>query len=522
MSSKLAECNRVFMTVIIGVLILNTNSVLANNRCVQIDRVLVQGVSKRLAKPVLKITDKFKERCLNGSDIQDLVRELTNYYVSYGYITSRVTLPEQDLMNKELIIDVKEGYIESIDVKSYKKPSPFLAIKKGQILSLRDMEQTVDQYNRGHAKDIKISLKPGTEPGATRVVIEDEPDKKWHLTSGIDNSGTKNKDNFQTFNNLTFGNVFGLNEFFGLNWRSSLADPADTYSNSKGIRVSLPVGYNDISYSYNLARDRNPIRSRGNLYINRGGSKSYKADISRLIHRNGASKTSVSIGLGNDIYDHYLDENKIQISSYKITKSDFGINHERKLSASIFSLGVDVTTGINKGYYATFGRLGVPEEYFTKINFNTSWLKPTPVVIANRNVQYRMQFSGQYSAQRLVTSEKFSLGGLGSIRGFKEYRENADNALLVRNELIGFLPSIKTAKLKQFVGDVSVFTAFDIGYFCNYEEVGEKRGTMAGIATGIRNSGSVINFSITLARPFQAPLYFKHRNIVYMSLAVNI
>lgn len=521
MPNRLSKCNRIFMLLIIGALI--SNNVFANGRCVQVDRVIVQGVSKRLIKPVLKITDKFKEHCLSGQDIQDLMRQLTNYYVSYGYITSRVMLPEQDLTHGELTIDVKEGYIEGIDIKSeYKKPSPFLAVKKGQILSLRDIEQTYDQYNNGHSKDVKISLKPGIKSGATRVVIDKEPGKKWHLVSGIDNSGTKHTDNLQTFSNLTFGNVFGLNESFALNWRSSLADPVDTYSNSKGVRVSVPVGYNDISYSYNLSKDRNPIRSRGNLYINRGGSKSHKADISRLIHRNGTSKTSVSIGLGNDIYNSYLGAHKLDISSYKIAKADFGMNHERKLSGSIFSLGLNVTTGINNGYYTPFGDLGVPEEHFTKINFNSSWLKPVPVVIADRNVQYRMQFSGQYSAQRLVTSEKFSLGGLGSIRGFKEYRENADNALLVRNELIGFLPSIKTAKLKKFIGDVSVFTAFDIGYFCNYEEVGEKRGTMAGIATGIRNSGSIINFSITLARPFQAPLYHRHKNIIYINFAVNI
>ena len=79
MPNRLSKCNRIFMLLIIGALI--SNNVFANGRCVQVDRVIVQGVSKRLIKPVLKITDKFKEHCLSGQDIQDLMRQLTNYYV---------------------------------------------------------------------------------------------------------------------------------------------------------------------------------------------------------------------------------------------------------------------------------------------------------------------------------------------------------------------------------------------------------------------------------------------------------
>ena len=82
------------------------------------------------------------------------------------------------------------------------------------------------------------------------------------------------------------------------------------------------------------------------------------------------------------VNSNYLDDSKIQISSYKIHKIDFGFSYQGRLSASVFSLGFNVTSGINKGFYSTFGDADVPKEKFNKINLNASWFKPTSIIIA--------------------------------------------------------------------------------------------------------------------------------------------
>lgn len=87
------------------------------------------------------------------------------------------------------------------------------------------------------------------------------------------------------------------------------------------------------------------------------------------------------------------------------------------------------------------------------------------------------------------------------MRGFKEFRENSDNALQLRNELVAFLPQKASKLYQKFFGDFSTFIAFDIGYFSNYEEKTERRGTLSGVATGIRNSDGIFDIDIVLARP---------------------
>jgi hemolysin activation/secretion protein len=59
--------------------ILAPNIALTTGQCIEVNRVVVQGVSKKLQRPVGKIANKFKERCLSSKDIQDLMRQITNF-----------------------------------------------------------------------------------------------------------------------------------------------------------------------------------------------------------------------------------------------------------------------------------------------------------------------------------------------------------------------------------------------------------------------------------------------------------
>lgn len=92
----------------------------------------------------------------------------------------------------------------------------------------------------------------------------------------------------------------------------------------------------------------------------------------------------------------------------------------------------------------------------------------------------------------------------------------------LRNEIIVFLPQIESNLYQKFFGDISTFIAFDIGYFSNYEEQAERRGTLSGVATGIRNSNGFFDFDIILSRPVQTTHNFKHKNIVYFSVGINV
>ena len=487
----------------------------AVNNCILITSITIDSTNKYIDKKVKNITNKSLGQCVNITDIKNILREITNLYVDMGHITTRVYLPEQDLSSGDLQIKVVEGYIESIDVEDGHRLIPaFIPLKANKLLSLRDIEQTYDHYSKSSSNDVNIVIKPGEKQGASKILIVNKPKRKWKLKTGIDNSGSKQQGEILSYTNLSVDNFLGHNETYLFNVKSSVDEPDKKYTRSKSFYFSMPFEYCDLSYQYNLSNNKK--------YKNSGNNTIYKVDLSRVLHRDGKSKTHISAGYGHDIYSSYLDASKIQISSYKIHKADFGLSYQTRLSASVFTTGFNVTSGINKGFFSKFGEASIPSEKFSKININASWFKPTPVVIANRNIQFRSSFSAQYSPDMLASSEKFSLGGANSVRGFKEFRENSDNALQLRNELVAFLPQQDSKLYQKFFGDFSTFIAFDIGYFSNYEEKTERIGALSGVATGIRNSDGIFDIDIVLARPIQTTYNYKHKNILHFSFGVNI
>jgi len=492
-------------------------------KCFIIENLEIRGAYQLSNMQINKFKKQYKNKCLTVNDIKTLTRVITNLYIDEGYITSRVYIPEQNLTEKKLIIQVQEGTIEDIeytDGTSLKRSG--LPIKKNQILNLRDIEQGIDHFNMLKSNNANIYLKPGDKPGSSIVVIDNKPSKKWHLSTGIDNNGTKTKGTNQSFTNFSFENLFGLNEYYGLGYRTGLADHNKSFMNSYSANVLIPYGYNNFTLQYNKAFYRNFIKTPRNNYSNKGGSEVTKLNIDRLIHRDGSSKTNLIAGVGHDDYSNYIANNKIEMSTYRIHKFDVGLRHARLLQASSISFSLQYTGGENQNYVTNFAKIKTPAKRFHKLNYGVSWHKPLAVKIWDKNLRYHLQVLGQYSPEMLVATEKDTVGGLQSVRGFKDYIENADTTIVARSELSAHLPAFKSARTQSLFGDISIFTAFDLGRFSNYEEGRRRVGIMSGVAAGVKNTSGYINLSCTIAKPLETPAKGKNSSVVYFSLSIDV
>lgn len=119
------------------------------------------------------LTTPWINRCLSLADINALVRNITQDYLSQGYITSRVWLPEQDISHGQLYIAITEGRIESITRNGKSSLAITMAFpnRVGQVLNLRDLEQGLEQLNRLPSQPLTIDIQPGTKPGFSRIEL---------------------------------------------------------------------------------------------------------------------------------------------------------------------------------------------------------------------------------------------------------------------------------------------------------------------------------------------------------------
>ncbi|CNH85822.1 hemolysin activator protein [Yersinia frederiksenii] len=143
---------------------------------------------------------------------QLLARELTQIYLSKGYITARIQFipPKTD---DELGLDVTEGFIEKIE-----SDDPQLAVESifpnmtGKPLNITQLDQGLDQANRLPSNKITIDILPGPQPGGSILKLSNIRSKPWHLTTSLDNYGNKSTESWLSRNSFSFDNPLGLSD----------------------------------------------------------------------------------------------------------------------------------------------------------------------------------------------------------------------------------------------------------------------------------------------------------------------
>ena len=147
-----------------------------SKQCFPIRVIRLKGDPSLSARARRNLVADLSGKCLGLKEIDYLVRSTTNYYIEQGYITTRAYIPQQDLRDGSLDIQIVPGYIEAIEFvndNGYKSEiiTAFPGLI-GQRLNLRQIEQGLEQINRLQSNEARMSLLPGKKVGQSRIMIE--------------------------------------------------------------------------------------------------------------------------------------------------------------------------------------------------------------------------------------------------------------------------------------------------------------------------------------------------------------
>ena len=141
------------------------------------------------------ILGKYIDKDLGSTDITNLVTDLTNRLIAKGYITSVVTISENnDLSTKTLNLKVVPGRIEKITVNEDKgfdnlKKSFLVSTKKGKVLNIRDLDTTTENFNYLESNNMTMEIVPSEIPNYSIVKIKNEMKNKFTVSALTNNYG---------------------------------------------------------------------------------------------------------------------------------------------------------------------------------------------------------------------------------------------------------------------------------------------------------------------------------------------
>lgn len=482
--------------------------------CFTINRIVLDGATLMNARQQQKLLNHWQGQCLDMARINQLTNRVSDWYISRGYITSRAFLTEQDLRSGALHLAVLEGRLEKIRMEN--APPRELAMvfpgREGKILNLRDIEQGMEQINRTRSIPVHIEILPGSQQGWSVVQLTASPELPVHGAVSVDNSGQKSTGVGQLSGSLTVNNPLGLaDSWFVSGGRSS------TFSNSKDAQnvaagVSIPYGYSLLDYSYSWNNYLSTIDNNGYFWRSSGDTETHRVNLSHVLFRNGDIKTGVSVGLSHRINRNYLDDVLLQSSSRKLTSLLFGLNHTQKMFGGVATFNPTFSRGMPwLGAESDGNKNGdLPKAAFRKWSLNASFQRPVA-----ENLWWLASVYGQWTPDRLYGSERMTIGGESSVRGFKEQSISGDNGAYWRNELNYTLFTLPV------VGQVSALAALDGGWLHSDRLDPYAGGTLWGSAAGLSTANRWVSTSFTVGLPLAYPDWLGPDHVsVYYRVAV--
>ncbi|AYA09066.1 ShlB/FhaC/HecB family hemolysin secretion/activation protein [Rahnella aquatilis] len=481
-----------------------------NGPCFYIHKIYINNATLLSDKKQREINKPHLNQCIGMNGIAEITRQISDWYIHQGYITSRAFITEQDLSQGELHISVLEGRLEKITLEGMSAPQLRMAFPglKGGILNLRDIEQGMEQINRLRNDPVQIEILPGKKSGYSIVNLTASPEFPLSFSLNFDNSGQKSTGTGQSGGSLTANNVLGIaDKWFVSGGRSSdFSSTHDAQNVQAGL--SIPYGYNLFDYSYSWSNYLSTIDNNGFGWASTGDSISHRFTTSRVLFRDGDIKTGASIGLTHQISNNYLNDVLLDSSSRKLTSLLFGLNHTQKIFGGVATFNPTFSHGVSwLGAEDDNGKNDdLPKAGFKKWSLNGSFQLPVA-----EDLWWLTSVYGQWSPDRLYGSERLTIGGESSVRGFKEQYLSGDNGGYWRNELNYRLFTL------PLIGQVSSVVALDGGWLQKDNKDPWASGTLWGAAVGLSTTNRHYSSQFTVGTPLQYPDWLApdHLSIYY-------
>ncbi|WP_153387631.1 ShlB/FhaC/HecB family hemolysin secretion/activation protein [Pseudomonas brassicacearum] len=494
----------------------------ADTRCFPIKTIELKGADALSEAERERLLKPYIGQCLGVPQLNELLKVITDHYLDKGLVTSRAYLPQQDLSSGHLQVLVVEGRLEGLKgAENSKLSDRELAMafpgKTGELLNLREMEQMVDQLNRLPSNRAQMELTPGQNIGGSQVLVNNTAQKPWRAGLSRHNDGQKSTGEQQWGASLDWDSPLGLADQLALRGGHDAVSDHQKTSRNAMFYYNLPFGWWNLSYTYSQSEYRAVAQANGFNFKQSGDSQNHQVRLERVIHRDAVSKTSLNTGLSYLRTNNFVADSKIAGSSNRISEAQFGINHGRRVGNAFVNLDLGLQQGV--GALDAQGDddpgPGLPDARYRKYTATLSYLQP--FVLGGESFSFSSLMTGQRSEDALFAPQRMSLGGLSSIRGYKDQTLSGDSGGYWRNDLRWSRP-VTLQWLRPVFAEYGTSLGYDQGVIRGNRYNGSEHGRMSSNSLELFARGEHLSASVTFAHSLErpdvltareAPIYFR-------------
>jgi hemolysin activation/secretion protein len=460
----------------------------------------------------------FLHQCAGVAGLRQIAAALDAKLISLGYITSRVSLPQQNLADGLLTIRLHVGRVAEVAMfnadgdqspdRNWGTWRNAFPVSAGNVLDASDIEQGVEQMKRLPSQAVTTELAPGTQPDTSDIRILRQPAGLAQRLRGglsIDNSGSRSLGALQASGHAVLDNPLGLNDIVSLSASSNAQHPAaDHRSQSLSLDYSIPWGYNTFSFNASESRFAQVVQGTTVQFLSSGASSNAELKWHRTMARTSAVKAGVYATVATRRASSYLDDVELVVQRRRTTSLETGLTYKQLLG--------DATLEFELGYRQGMPWRGAQEDLPSATTggltlrpritlFNGTFRQPT--TLAGKPAQYEASLHAQSTHDATLSVDQFAIGNRYSVRGF-----DGDSVLLAES---GYTVRQEFSMPQTLVAGVDsvAYLAIDIGRVWGPGTAILPGQKLAGAAFGMRAQWRHLQLDVALGTPLYKPDGFR-------------
>lgn len=374
------------------------------------------------------------------TDIEAARQQLEALYRDRGFGTVFIDVPEQDVVDGLVRLQVTEGRLESVKItgpryfSAGRIRSSLPALQAGEVVNLQSLQQELTAVNRQSAdRQVTPVLRAGSKPGAVGVELKVKDDLPLHASVEVNNRYTADTSPTRAGVNLSYDNLFQKFHRLSLQYQTAPENPEET--RVIAATYIAPVG-NDLvaGYVVDTSSDFATLAGIGSLSV-LGTGRIYGMRYIRNLPETPGRYHSLTFGMD---YKDFEDRIRQPDGLTDTTPMRY-LNWSAAYGSSW--LGDSQATTLNAAFnFGVRGAGNTPDEFeFKRYKAPANYLYLRGSVQHQRplfaGTSFLARIAGQVAPEPLISNEQFAIGGADTVRGYLEAEQLGDNGVAATLEL---------------------------------------------------------------------------------------
>lgn len=382
------------------------------------------------------ISASFLNRPITGRELEELRSRITALYVDAGYINSGVLIPAQSVTNGVLQVKIIEGKLTEVRLEGMERLQEDyvrdrLMLGAGEPLNFKNLQEKYEQLlNDPLIERLNGNLLPGAQSGESILAVKVTRARPYQLYADADNYTTPTVGSYTGRVGGWVDNLSGYGERIDANFQAT----GGSLGVNTGIDIPLNAYDTHATFRYTNTSSsliENPIKQ---LDI-KTDVVGYEGGLSQPVYRGAGIDVKAGVNLSVRKSDSTLLDQPFSFTeglplndgTTRVTALRLWQQYAQQGTDNAFVARSTFSKGLN-AFDSTIQHddLLPSSEFF-------SWLGQAQYShrVMDNGAQVILRGAVQQSANPLLPMERFAVGGVYSVRGYREnyyVRDNGFNA----------------------------------------------------------------------------------------------